>query len=72
MKIQGLLVKLKEEDGLNDAEIANKLSISKSMVCAYKKGYNASYDVAKYVYKTMGIVLFPFSEEGVKDEDTSL
>lgn len=71
MKIQDLLVKLKEE-GLNDVEIANKLGISKSMVCAYKKGYNASYDLAKYVYKTMEIVLFPFSEEGVKDENSNL
>ena len=67
MKIQAYIEKLKEE-GLTDIQVAHKLGVSQSMVSAYKKGYNASYEVARHVYRTREIVLYPFSKEGVSDE----
>ena len=77
MKIQAYIEKLKEE-GLTDIQVAHKLGVSQSMVSAYKKGYNASYEVAKKVYRDTyevakkvygdsGVVLFPFSKEGVSE-----
>lgn len=66
MKIQAYIEKLKEE-GLTDIQVAHKLGVSQSMVSAYKKGYNASYVVAKKVYSDSGVVLFPFSKEGVSE-----
>lgn len=67
MRIQELIAQLKEE-GLTDRQVATELKISQSMVCAYKKSYNVSLAVARHVYKTRGIVLYPFSKEGVSDE----
>lgn len=70
MKIQELITNYKEQ-GLTDTEIASKLSISQPMVSQYKKGYNASLDLARRIFKIEGIVLYPFRKEAV-DEDTSL
>lgn len=67
MRIQELITQLKEK-GLTNMQVANELKISQSMVCAYKKGYNASLEVARHVYRTREIVLYPFSKEGVSDE----
>jgi predicted transcriptional regulator len=50
------------------AEIAKELGVSMPMVSQYKKGFNASLEVAKRVYKEKGIVLHPFSKESLQYE----
>ncbi len=65
VKIQEYVKTLSEST--SSQEIADKLGISVSMVSHYKKGYNASIEVAVKVYKTEKIVLFPFSEEALKE-----
>jgi len=66
MKIQELVSSYIEE-GLKTTEIAEKLGVSQPMVSQYKKGYNASLDVACKVYKDYNIVLFPFGEYALKE-----
>lgn len=68
MTIQEYIDKL-EEEGYSNKQMASTLQVSKSMVSSYKtQGYNPSIKVAKIVYRFDGTVLYPFSEEGVKDE----
>jgi predicted transcriptional regulator len=66
MKIQELIAQYKEAQ-CTDMEVASKLGVSQPMVSQYKKGYNASLEVARKVYKLEGIVLYPFSEQAVRD-----
>jgi transcriptional regulator with XRE-family HTH domain len=65
VKIQEYIKELSEKH--SSQEIADKLGISVSMVSHYKKGYNASIEVAVKVYKAEKLVLFPFSEEALKE-----
>ena len=68
MTIKGY-ISLLEDKGNKNYEIARILGISSGMVSSYKtQGYNPSLKVAKGVFKMCGIVLFPFSKEGVSDE----
>ena len=60
-----------QEDGAIGAEVAKVLGVSEAMVSCYKnQGYNPSLKVAKTVYQIEGIILHPFSEEGLKFEKT--
>lgn len=66
--IQDIIKSFKDE-GLNDITIANKLGISQPMVSQYKRGFKASLDVARRIYKNDGTVVYPFSREAVERED---
>lgn len=69
MKTIQELVKELVDSGETSNEIASYLSISVSMVSAYKKqSYNPSITVAKTVYTKSQIVLHPFSEESLQLE----
>ena len=61
-------IKLKEDSGATNIEIAEVLGVCDAMVSSYKKKYVASLNVAKEVYKAESIVLHPFSEEALKYE----
>ena len=66
MKIQNFVLQLLEDN--KASEVAVKLGVSQPMVSQYKKGgYNASLDVATKIYKDTGLVLFPFSEDALKE-----
>jgi len=57
-----------EEEGRSNRDISLILGVSRSMVSSYKtQNYNPSQAVAIRVYDHSGIVLFPFSKEGVTD-----
>lgn len=68
MFVKEYVIKLREE-GLMGKQIAEKLSVSVSMVTQYEKeNYNPSLETAKKVYKETGIALHPFGEENLKLE----
>ena len=66
MKVQELIAQLGEE-GLKTTEIAEVLGVSQPMISQYRKGYNASIDVAIKIFKDRGLELFPFSKEVLKE-----
>lgn len=68
MFVKEYINKLRDE-GLLGKQIAEKLSVSVSMVTQYEKeNYNPSLETAKKVYRETGIALHPFGEENLKIE----
>lgn len=63
------MIKEYRKKGLNDTGIAKHLCISQPMVSQYKRGFKASLDVARRIYKNDGTVVYPFSREAVERED---
>ena len=58
-----------KEKNVTNYEIAKQLGISVAMISSYKRqGFNPSLRLAKRIYELDGVVLFPFSEEGVKGD----
>lgn len=63
------MIKEYRKKGLNDTGIAKHLCISQPMVSQYKRGFKASLDIARRIYKLEGIVVYPFCQEAVERED---
>lgn len=66
LKVQDLISQLSEE-GMKQSEIADELGVSQPMISQYKKGFNASLDVALKMYQEKDLVLFPFGEYALKE-----
>ena len=62
-------IQAKIDENIKSVDIANMLGITPAMVSKYKsEGFNPSINVAKRVYKLDKIVLYPYSEEAIKQE----
>jgi predicted transcriptional regulator len=57
-----------QSKGHNNAEIAQKLGLSPSMVSQYvNHDYNPTLETARAIYKQFGVHLYPFSKKALED-----
>lgn len=68
MTIKEFIEVTKAEQGINDAELARRLGVSQTMIIYYKRGSIPSLELARKIFKDFGVVVLPYSKEGLTYE----